>query len=105
MIEETWPAARRPADPAPLLCGRYQLLSELGRGTSGVVYKAHDPKLDRLVALKILRPELVSLEESGVSLKQRFHQEAVAAGRLTHPAIVAVHDVGEADGRPFMVME
>jgi serine/threonine-protein kinase len=105
MIEETWPAARRPAERMPLVCGRYELLSELGRGTSGVVYKAHDPKLDRLVALKILRPELVSLEESGVSLKQRFHQEAVAAGRLTHPAIVAVHDVGEAEGRPFMVME
>jgi serine/threonine-protein kinase len=96
MIEETSP---------PLLYGRYQILEELGRGTSGVVYKARDPKLDRLVALKILRPELVSLEESGVSLKQRFHQEAVAAGRLTHSAIVAVHDVGEADGRPFMVME
>ena len=104
MIEETWPAARKPAERPPL-CGRYALISELGRGTSGVVYKAHDPKLDRLVALKILRPELVSLDESGVSLKQRFHQEAVAAGRLTHPAIVAVHDVGEAEGRPFMVME
>jgi eukaryotic-like serine/threonine-protein kinase len=105
MIEETWPAARRPAERTPQFYGRYELLSELGRGTSGVVYKAHDPKLDRLVAMKILRPELVSLEESGISLKQRFHQEAVAAGRLTHPAIVAVHDVGEADGRPFMVME
>jgi eukaryotic-like serine/threonine-protein kinase len=105
MIEETWPAARRPAERTPLFYGRYELLSELGRGTSGVVYKAHDPKLDRLVAMKILRPELVSLEESGVGLKQRFHQEAVAAGRLTHPAIVAVHDVGEAEGRPFMVME
>jgi predicted Ser/Thr protein kinase len=105
MIEETWPAAWRPAERTPLFYGRYELLSELGRGTSGVVYKAHDPKLDRLVAMKILRPELVSLEESGVSLKQRFHQEAVAAGRLTHPAIVAVHDVGEAEGRPFMVME
>jgi serine/threonine-protein kinase len=97
MIEET--------SPAPLLYGRYEILEELGRGTSGVVYKARDPKLDRLVAMKILRPELVSLEESGVSLKQRFHQEAVAAGRLTHSAIVAVHDVGEADGRPFMIME
>jgi serine/threonine-protein kinase len=105
MIEETSPAATRATGRAPLLYGRYEVVSELGRGTSGVVYKAHDPKLDRLVALKILRPELVSLEESGVSLKQRFHQEAVAAGRLTHPAIVAVHDVGEAEGRPFMVME
>lgn len=105
MIDETWPAARRPVERAPQFCGRYELLSELGRGTSGVVYKAHDPKLDRMVAMKILRPELVSLEESGVGLKQRFHQEAVAAGRLTHPAIVAVHDVGESDGRPFMVME
>jgi serine/threonine-protein kinase len=105
MIEETSPAARRAAEHAPIFYGRYELLSELGRGTSGVVYKAHDPKLDRLVALKILRPELVSLDESGVSLKQRFHQEAVAAGRLTHPAIIAVHDVGEAEGRPFIIME
>jgi eukaryotic-like serine/threonine-protein kinase len=105
MIDDTPPAARRSAERAPIYYGRYELLSELGRGTSGVVYKAFDPKLDRLVALKILRPELTSLEESGVGFKQRFHQEAVAAGRLTHPAIVAVHDVGEAEGRPFMVME
>src|SRR5262252_9469765 len=101
MIEES---SRRAAE-TPRYYGRYELRSELGRGTSGVVYKAYDPKLDRLVALKILRPELVSLEESGASYKERFHQEAVAAGRLTHPAIVAVHDVGEAEGRPFMVME
>jgi eukaryotic-like serine/threonine-protein kinase len=105
MIGEPSPAALGTAERARLLGGRYQLLTELGRGASGVVYKAHDPKLDRPVAIKILRPELVSLEESGVSLKQRFHQEAVAAGRLTHPAIVSVHDVGEAEGRPFMVME
>ncbi|HKQ63776.1 MAG TPA: serine/threonine-protein kinase, partial [Methylomirabilota bacterium] len=105
MIEETSPAALTAAERSPLLCGRYELLSELGRGTSGVVYKAHDPKLDRLVAIKILRPELVSLDEAGVGLKERFHHEAVAAGRLTHPAIVAVHDVGESEGRPFMVME
>jgi eukaryotic-like serine/threonine-protein kinase len=103
MIDDT--SARRSAERPPVYYGRYELLSELGRGTSGVVYKAFDPKLDRLVALKILRPELTSLEESGVGLKQRFHQEAVAAGRLTHPAIVAVHDVGEAEGRPFMIME
>ena len=90
---------------APRFYGRYELLSELGRGTSGVVYKMHDPKLDRPVAMKILRPELVSLEESGVGLKERFRQEAVAAARLTHPGIVAVHDLGEAQGRPFMVME
>ena len=105
MIDDTSPASRRSAERAPIYYGRYELLSELGRGTSGVVYKVFDPKLDRLVALKILRPELTSLEESGVGFKERFHQEAVAAGRLTHPAIVAVHDVGEADGRPFMVME
>ena len=105
MIEPTSPAALNTAEHKPLLFGRYEILSELGRGTSGVVYKAQDPKLDRLVAMKILRPELASLEESGVELKQRFHQEAVAAGRLTHPAIIAVHDVGEAEGRPFMVME
>jgi serine/threonine-protein kinase len=105
MIEETSPVPLMAAERAPRFYGRYELLSELGRGTSGVVYKTYDPKLDRLVAMKILRPELVSLDESGVSLKQRFHQETVATGRLTHPAIVAVHDLGEAEGRPFMVME
>src|SRR5207245_7955364 len=93
------------ADSALLLNSRYKLLSELGRGTSVIVYKAHYPNLDRLVAMKILRPELVSLEESGVGLKQRFHQEAVAAGRLAHPAIIAVHDVGEGEARPDRVME
>ena len=94
MIEETSLVALKADARAPRLYGRYEILEELGRGTSGVVYKARDPKLDRLVAMKILRPELVSLEESGVSLKERFHQEAMAAGRLTHSAIVAVHDVG-----------
>ena len=58
MMEES---SRRSAE-APRYYGRYELRSELGRGTSGVVYKAHDPKLDRLVAIKILRPELVSLD-------------------------------------------
>ena len=105
MIERTSPAVLTAAERSPLLCDRYELLSELGRGTSGVVYKAHDPKLDRLVAIKILRPELVALDDAGVGLKQRFLHEAVAAGRLTHPAIVAVHDVGESEDRPFMVME
>jgi serine/threonine-protein kinase len=104
-VEETLPVSLRAAEHGPRFYGRYELLSELGRGTSGVVYKAHDPKLDRLVAMKILRPELAALDESGVSLKQRFYQEAVTAGRLTHPAIVAVHDLGDAEGRPFMVME
>src|SRR5207249_8460311 len=64
-----------------------------------------DPRLGRLEAMEVPRAGVVSLEESGISLRQRFHQGAVAAGRLTHPAIVAVHDVGEADDRPFMVME
>src|SRR5262249_5065812 len=104
-IDDTSPAARRSADRAPNYYGRYELVSYLGRGTSGVVYTAFDPKLDRLVALKILRAELTSLEESSDGFEERFNREAVAAGRLTHPAIVAVHDVGEAEGRPFMVME
>jgi serine/threonine-protein kinase len=85
--------------------GRYELLGELGRGAMGVVYKARDPKIDRLIALKVIAPaeglDAAQREES----RERFHREARAAGRLTHPNIVTVHDVGEDQGRAYLVME
>jgi len=67
----------------------------------GVVYLAHDTKLDRPVALKVLSPELAADHDR----LRRFHQEARAASSLNHPHIIVVHDFGELDGRPYMVTE
>ena len=93
------------ADSLDLRLGRYEILAELGRGTAGVVYMAWDYELGRMVAVKILRLDPISAHESDAALKRRFLQEAVAAGRLTHPSIVTVHDVGELDAKPYIVME
>ncbi|MGH7393038.1 MAG: serine/threonine-protein kinase, partial [Candidatus Rokuibacteriota bacterium] len=84
---------------------RYEVLVELGRGTTAVVYKARDSYLDRTVAIKIFRPDISSLHDCDAGLKRRFQQEAMAAGRLNHRSIVAVHDVGEVDRTPYIVME
>ncbi len=79
----------------------YQVLEEISRGGMGVVYRARDVNLHRDVALKILPPELVADPER----KQRFIQEARAAAALEHPYIGVVHEVDEADGVLFIVME
>jgi serine/threonine protein kinase len=79
----------------------YRLASRLGAGGTGQVYLAHDRKLDRPVALKVLLPELAA-DRDGI---RRFHQEARAASSLNHPHIVVVHDFGELDGRPYIVTE
>ena len=79
----------------------YQLISRLGAGGMGEVYLAHDMKLDRRVALKVLSPELAADRDR----LRRFHQEARAASSLNHPNILVVHDFGELDGRPYLVTE
>jgi len=76
--------------------GRYQLLRELGSGGMGIVYEAHDPNLDRRVAIKLM---LSALDES------RLAREARALAKLAHPNVVSVHDVGTADGHLFIAME
>jgi serine/threonine protein kinase len=81
--------------------GRYQILDRLGEGAMGVVYRAKDTALGRVVALKMLSAELGSEEE----LHTRFQREAEAIGRLNHPNIVTVYDLGEVDGRLYMAME
>jgi serine/threonine protein kinase len=81
--------------------GSYQLMSRIGAGGMGEVYLAHDMKLDRRVALKVLSSDLAA---DGDRLR-RFHQEARAASSLNHPHIIVVHDVGVFDGRPYMVTE
>ena len=81
--------------------GRYDVVDKLGEGAMGVVWRARDRNLNRVVALKMLSTELGDEDE----LHQRFHREAEAIGRLSHPNIVSVYDLGEAEGRVYMAME
>ncbi len=81
--------------------GRYQLVAPLGRGAFAVVWRARDAELDRDVALKAPRPDLVD----DVHVARRLLREAQSAARLHHPGIVPVHEVGEHEGRPYVVSE
>ena len=86
--------------PGEVLNDRYRLDEELGRGGTGTVFRAHDPELDRDVAIKVL----INLG-LGTEGRARLLQEARAIAKLNHPNIVAVYDVGELDEVPFIVME
>ncbi len=88
----------------PQIIGRYEIVSELGHGAMGAVYKARDPLMDRTVAIKTILSGALS-GPMAQEYRERFTREARAAGRLTHPGIVTVYDVGEFDGTPYLVME
>jgi serine/threonine protein kinase/tetratricopeptide (TPR) repeat protein len=93
-----------PLQPGILIVGRFEIIAPLGAGSMGEVYHAHDLKLRRDVALKLLSPALATSEEHLL----RFEREARAASALNHPHICTIYDVGtapEADGRPYLVME
>ena len=83
--------------------GRYQVLELLGEGGMATVYKAHDPRLERDVAIKVIRRDAFPPEDLDMLLK-RFEREAKALGKLSHPNIVGVIDYGEHEGSPYLVM-
>jgi eukaryotic-like serine/threonine-protein kinase len=82
---------------------RYEIVSEIGQGAMGVVYRANDPLLERTVAIKTISLELSKDEFE--EFEKRFYREASSAGRLNHPNIVTIHDVGNTDNVAYMAME
>ena len=85
------------------MLGRYQIVAQLGRGAMGTVYRALDPAIERTVAIKTLNPDLP--DENMAEVRERFLREAKSAGRLNHPNVVTVYDVGEAEGVAYIAME
>ena len=83
--------------------GRYHILEQLGEGGMAIVYKAYDTRLERDVAVKVIRTEKLTIETMGKTLK-RFEREAKALAKLTHPNIVPITDYGEHDEKPYLVM-
>ncbi len=92
--------------PNGLRIGQYEIISTLGRGSIGVVYKARDPRMDRIVAIKALKSVFLGDNSPDNIEVRRFYQESKSAGKLRHPNIVTFHDVGITDlGSPYIVME
>jgi eukaryotic-like serine/threonine-protein kinase len=87
--------------PGSLFAGRYEILGILGQGGMGAVYKARDRELDRLIALKVIRPELAT----DPAILQRFKQELILARNITHKNVVRIFDLGESEGIRFISME
>jgi serine/threonine-protein kinase len=87
--------------PGTLVAGRYRVGSVLGRGGMGVVYRAVQLPLERPVALKLLRAELLGDDKA----RARFEREARVASALPHPTAVAIHDFGDHEGTAYLAME
>ncbi|MBI1174770.1 MAG: protein kinase [Sideroxydans sp.] len=83
--------------------GRYEVIGELGQGAMGIVYRARDPLIDRVVAIKTINLSLAQEEKE--EYEGRFYQEAKAAGRLSHPNIVTIYDVGKSGDVAYIAME
>lgn len=88
----------------PML-GRYQVDKEIGRGAMGMVYLGHDPKIGRTVAIKTMKLSQEFADDKLVEVKQRFFREAETAGRLNHPNIVTIYDVGEDQDMSYIAMD
>src|SRR5215472_101529 len=84
-----------------ILGGRYEIIEMLGEGGMGTVYRARDNEVDRIIALKVIRPDLAANPE----ILRRFKQELVLARQITHKNVIRIYDLGEADGVKFITME
>src|ERR1700730_612264 len=89
------------ATNVPKKLGKYDVLDVVGRGGMGVVYKGIDPGIGRLVAIKMMTAGFANDPD----LLKRFYREAQSAGKLQHPNIVTIYDLGNQDGNPYMVMQ
>jgi len=87
--------------PGRMLGTRYEIVHLLGQGGMGAVYKARDRELDRMVALKVIRPEMAAHPDT----LRRFKQELILARKITHKNVIRIFDLGEADGIKFITME
>jgi len=85
--------------------GRYRILDELGRGATGVVYRAQDPAIGRIIAIKTIRLADITDEGERERLRERLFREAKAAGVLSHPNIVTIYDIAEENGLAYIFME
>src|SRR5580704_14787982 len=94
-------AAKGQLEPGFLLAERFEILALLGQGGMGAVYKARDTELERLVAIKLIRPELASHPE----ILRRFKQELILAREVTHRNVIRIFDLGQAQGIKFITME
>lgn len=92
---------RTPEARLPATIGRYKVVSRIGKGAMGVVYHAHDELMDRAVAIKVLTADLAG----DPSIRTRFFREAKVAGQIVHPNVITVFDMGEENGRLYIVME
>jgi CHASE2 domain-containing sensor protein len=94
-----------PPDDAPTMLGRYRLIAPIGSGSTGKVFLGSDPKINRLLAIKVI--DLSAARETGemVEAAERFRREAETAGRLNHPNIVTIFDIGESGGLAYIAME
>lgn len=90
---------------APTVIGKFDIIEEVGRGSMGTVYSAHDPFSDREVAIKVAHPQYASQGEDGERFKKLFFNEAHAAGVLDHPSILALYDAGMDGELCYLVME
>src|SRR5690349_3982527 len=88
----------------PWLLGRYEIVAELGKGAMGVVYRAHDPMLNRVLAIKTINTEEAG-HEGMAEYEARFYTEAKAAGGLNHPNIIIIYDIGKSGHLVYMAME